>query len=105
MISAAQAVLVLATVCLWLAARPTWDGRRIRARTASQLTEPQWARLWLEHGRAVVARDRDRRQRREWLRGLSRHLASCEVRWTHDGWQRPTARVLAFHRKYAETQR
>lgn len=97
-------VLGAGLVALWLRARPTTDPTRIRARTASQLSEHEWCRLGMEHGRAVHLRDRDwRRQRREWLKGLSRHLNRCEVKWASQGWK-PLPKVLTFHRRYTEAQ-
>lgn len=99
--------LGLALLYLWLRARPALDPVRIRARTASQLSEYEWCRLGMEHGRQAYLRDRDwRRQRRAWLKGLAAHLRRCESGWREKGWHRPVPRLLEFHKRYAtETQR
>ena len=99
-----QAGLLAAVVLLWHVLRPTIDPFRIQARTASQLSSHQWSREWLRHG--IEARERNRRwkrERRDWLKALSRHLAACEARWQHEGWT-GVPRVVTFHRRYSEEQ-
>lgn len=87
---------------LWWAARPVVDPFRIRAKTASQLSEHEWSRMWILHGVEERVRSRQwKRERREWLRRLALHLAACEERWRHDGWK-GVPRVLTFHRRYTE---
>jgi len=99
-----QAALLVAVVLLWRAARPTVDPRRVRARTASQLSSHEWSREWLQHG--VQARERARRwkrERRDWLKALAAHLRACEVRWRNEGWV-GVPKVVTFHRRYSEEQ-